>query len=152
MSDFSVPTRDVSVEIVLLGGRVLRGHVFVGSASATHAGPMHLDEWIGLEDAFFPFVAEEGRSALLLNKGQVLALSCATAEAHRAVAQSHHRVMVEAGGRRMEGIVDIEMPQDRSRLLDMLNGPARFFLLRDGDRSHLVQKGEVSRVTDLGPI
>lgn len=152
MSEFSVPTRDVSVEIVLLGGRVLKGHVFVGSASATHSGPMHLDEWIGMDDAFFPFVAGEGRSALLLNKGQVLALSCATADARLAVGQSHHRVVVEAGGRRMEGIIDIEMPQDRSRVVDVLNGPGRFFLLRDGDRSHLVRKSEVSRVTDLGPI
>lgn len=151
MSTLAVPTLDVVVEIVTTGGRVLKGRIFLSVGSQHHPGPMHVEEWINEGPGFFPFAAEEDRSPVLLNKRHVLLLTVPVSSTEQPVVAPHRRrVVVELGSRRIEGVIEIELPEDRGRVLDFLNNPGAFFAIREGARHHLVQKGEVHRAIDLG--
>ncbi len=64
------------------------------------------------------------------------------------VALVERRVSVDCRGRRLSGVLSIDMPEEHRRVLDYLNRPGRFLTLRDGDRHHLVQKNRITRVQE----
>lgn len=156
MEDYKVPTVQVSADVLLTDGQLLRGTVFMPAHSAVQAGPMPPEEWINTSVAFFPFRQTGGGPGMLLNKSQVLAFTVTGGEPELepvddAELPTHHLV-VEAGGHRFEGTVVIDMPPNQRRVVDYLNRPEAFLLLRGGDRNHLIQKSEISRVVEIREV
>jgi hypothetical protein len=152
MSELRIPTRMVSVVVTTADGRSLAGQVFVPADSARHPGPMRPDEWINEPYSFFPFLAEGSAGVpILLNKSQVaiLSLTSASDEDRSEEVGLRRKVVVECGARRIEGMLRIEMPTHHSRVLDQLNRPEPFLVLREGDRDHLIFKRHVTRVIEV---
>jgi hypothetical protein len=143
----------VSVVVTTADGRSLAGQVFVPAASARHSGPMRPDEWINEPYSFFPFLAEGAAGApILLNKNQVAILSLTSAGDEDGVSEEmgpRRKVVVECGPRRIEGMLRIEMPAHHSRVLDHLNRPEPFLVLREGERDHLIFKRHVTKVIEV---
>jgi hypothetical protein len=113
---------------------------------------MRAEEWMNEGSAFFPFLPDEASAPALLNRDEVLIL---TVPAHadedglvEGTEQLDRRVHIDCRGRRLSGVVRIDMPEERRRVLDYLNSPGRFLTLRDGDRHHLVQKNRITRVQE----
>jgi hypothetical protein len=114
---------------------------------------MRAEEWMNDSTAFFPFLPDDSRTSVLLNKQELLVLSVsASADSGDLLEEADspiRRVVVECGGRRLEGSLVIEMPATQSRVLDYLNRPEPFLTLREGERHHLVRKSRITRVVEL---
>jgi hypothetical protein len=146
MNDLRVPTVAITVALRLGDGRRLAGRVFVPAAAAAHSGPMRPDEWLEEPAAFLPFLPDGEDRPLLLAKATLAAMTVpADAQAHEpGVEGTLHAVEVECGGETWRGQVAFDLP----RLLDLLNRPERFFVLRDGEHDHLLNKQHVTRASD----
>jgi hypothetical protein len=153
MGELRVPTVAFPAEAVCADGRTFVGRIFVPAAASRHAGAMRAEEWMNDSTAFFPFLPDDSRSSVLLNKQELLVLSVAAAadlgDVVAEVETTPRRVAVECGQRRLEGSLVIEMPSNQCRVLDYLNRPEPFLILREGDRHHLVRKSRITRVVEL---
>lgn len=153
MGELRVPTVAFPAEAVCADGRTFVGRIFVPAAASRHAGAMRAEEWMNDSTAFFPFLPDDSRTSVLLNKQELLVLSVAAAADRGDVIEAPEipirRVAVECGERRLEGSLAIEMPSTQSRVLDYLNRPEPFLTLREGDLHHLVRKSRITRVVEL---
>ncbi len=150
--EFKVPTVALAAEATMADGRRFRGRIFLPTAAHDHAGSMRPEEWMNDGVEFFPFLLDEAGAPVLLNKREVVALTVpATADRDltlEAVHPPERRLHLECGARRFEGTIVLDMPENHSRVLDYLNRPGAFLILRDGERHHLVAKGRITRVTE----
>jgi hypothetical protein len=152
LEDLRVPTIAIPAEVLTVDGRLISGRIFVPAAAHLHGGAMRAEEWMNEGGAFFPFLPDEASAPALLNRDEVLVL---TVPAHadagdvvEGVTLVERRVSVDCRGRRLSGVLSIDMPEEHRRVLDYLNRPGRFLTLRDGDRHHLVQKNRITRVQE----
>ena len=133
-------------------GRVLRGRVFLPASAESHAGAMRAEEWMNDASDFFPFLPDGEGRPFILNKAQVVVVTVAASadqdQTPEQVGPPVKRVRVECGALRVEGDVAVDMPVDRSRILDVLNRPGAFLNVREGERHHLVRKSGITRVSE----
>jgi hypothetical protein len=158
MSELRTPTVALAAEVLMADGRTLRGRVFVPSAASRHTGPTRPGEWMNDGVRFFPFLPDpvtpgEGSAPVILNKEQVLVVSLPATDdtllSGFVPPGAHERhVILECGGRRLEGTILIDMPEEHCRVLDYLNDPAPFLMLRDAEHHHLVPKERITRVME----
>lgn len=151
--ELRVPTTALEAEVLCADGRTFRGRVFVPDVAATHRGPMRPAEWMNDAAPFFPFLPEEGPASFLLNRSEVIvftvsAESAANLDEPEGEGGLRRRVIVECRDRRFEGEIVIDMPSHLSRVLDYLNRPDPFLIVRDGDRYHLIRKARITRVIE----
>jgi len=153
MDELRVPTVALAAEVLCADGRRFRGRIFVPAAAPTHAGPARAEDWMNESSLFFPFLPEEGGRAVLLNKRETLVVTVAAeADAEdlpEEAAGPAHRVAVEAESARLEGTIVVTMPEGHGRVLDYLNRPQSFLMLREGGRHHLIQKERITRVLEI---
>jgi hypothetical protein len=149
--EYRVPRLLRAAEAWCADGRVLRGRVFLPASAPWHAGAMRADEWVNEPDVFIPFLPDGEGRPVILNKSQLVVLTVATADSDvepgEATARAQ-RVSVECGALRLVGDVVLDLPEGHARVLDLLNRPAPFLALRDGDRRHLVRKAAITRVSE----
>ena len=150
-SELRVPTMALSAELVCADGRGFTGRIFVPVTASRHSGPMRAEEWINERAPFFPFLPDQAAAPVILNKDEIVVLSVAAeADPHLPddPASPVRRVIIECGGRTLEGIVALELPADHLRVLDILNGPESFVTLQEGGRHHFVHKKSITRVLE----
>lgn len=153
MSELRVPTIALSADVLCADGRNFLGRIFIPATASRHTGPMRAEEWMSEPAAFFPFLPDGSKEPVLLNRREILVISV-PASADQVAEEDeadlpHKRVVIEAESSRLEGIVVIDMPTNRRRVLDYLNSPTAFLTLRDGERHHLIQKERITRVIEL---
>lgn len=153
MSELRVPTHATAAEIWCRDGRLFTGRLFIPVSSSQHDGPMRVDEWINTGSPFFAFLPDDAKKAFLLNRDQVAVLSVAPPDmdAEETALEEEtpsHRIVVEVGDRRLEGEVRIDMPEGHQRVLDYLNRPDRFLLLRTPKQWYLVRKSLIARAVE----
>ena len=149
MSELRVPTVAMSAEVTCLDGRVFRGRIFVPASASTHDGPMRAQEWMNGVGAFFPFLPDDADSPVILNKNDVLVVSVPDDGELDEPVDVDRLVIVECGKRTLEGHLHIDMPAHHSRVLDYLNRGDAFLSLHEGERLHLVQKHNITRVLEV---
>ncbi len=153
MSELRVPTVVLAVEIECADGRIFAGRIFIPAASPLHDGPTRIEEWMNAAGSFFPFLADESGSPVLMNKREVLVLSATVPDTglleEPDLDSPVRRVRVEAEKRRLEGNLVIDMPPGHLRVLDYLNRAEPFLLLHEGAVRHLIQKERVTRVIEV---
>lgn len=158
MSELRTPTVALAAEVLLSDGRTLLGRIFVPSAASRHSGPTRPGEWMNDGVLFFPFLPDSSEpggtgASVILNKQQVLVVSVpadADVTASSLVPGGHERrVLIECGGRRLEGTLLIDLPEEHCRVLDYLNYPEPFLTLRDSELHHLVRKERITRVIEV---
>jgi hypothetical protein len=151
--ELRVPTITLDAEIRYFDERPLKGRVFLPSRAQKHEGQMRPDEWINLSSIFFPFLVEDEPRPRILNKRYVVVL---TVDGWRDEIEEieeigvARKVRVECGSLTIEGVVHVNMPENQSRLLDWVNRPESFLLVREGERWHIVQKNRITTLTELG--
>jgi len=138
--------------VTCLDGRTFHGRIFVPASSSTHEGPMRAQEWMNGGGQFFPFLPDDAKAPIILNKKEVLMLSIESdpGQEQGEPVDVDRQVLVECGSRRLTGHLHIDMPPHHQRVLDYLNRPEAFLPLHDGNRLHLVQKHNITRVLDVG--
>jgi len=150
LSELRVPTIALDAEIVCGDGTCFAGRIFLPAASSHHHGPMRADEWMNDTTPFFPFLPANSSAPVILNKAEVVVLSVVVEGAleEEGVDSPHRRVQVECKERIVSGLLVIDMPEGHQRVLDYLNRPDPFLIVRDGDREHLVRKQRITRVIE----
>jgi hypothetical protein len=151
--ELRVPTTALEAEVLCADGRSFHGRIFVPDVAATHRGPMRPAEWMNDAAPFFPFLPDDGPASFLVNRCEVLVVTV-SAESDADLDDPaedgglRRRVIVECRDRRFAGEIVIDMPSHLSRVLDYLNRPDPFLIVRDGDRHHLIRKARITRVIE----
>jgi hypothetical protein len=154
MMDLRVPVMPVEAEVLTADGQRLRGRIFLPTAASRHSGPMRPAEWMNQFVWFFPFHPQDAHAPIILNKQSIVMITVDASfdkdELPEGAPVPTRQVVVEAEGNlRLQGMVVLDMPQNRTRVLDLLNGPGMFVTLREGSRHHLVLKERILRVREL---
>lgn len=149
-------TRRQRAEILLTGRRVIHGDIHLQPLARNHSGPEGPLDLLNRTEAFFA-VTIEGEQPVFVAKGQVLALTLdAEAALHDPDRESAaRRVELEvelADGSLFEGVVIIELPPDRPRLLDFLNLAPEFFALWSPNVVRYLNRDHVRAVSPLAQV
>jgi hypothetical protein len=153
MDDLRVPTVPLEVEVRYFDERPMSGRIFLPANAQRHDGPMRPDEWINQSNPFFPFLENGTVRPVILNKRYVVVLSATKWEDEAERIEEigvARKVLVECGKLRLAGVVHVNMPEEQSRLLDWVNRPEHFLLLREGQLWHIVQKNRITSLQELG--
>ena len=156
-SDLRVPTTTFTAEVVLVDGETLLGRFFVPSHTSLHPGPMRPDERLNDEADFFPFLPADGPEPVIVNKRQVawVAFDVRTfpptteEDSYEAPSTPEHRVSVHCRGRTLEGVLVIDLPLYKSRVLDRLNQPERFLRIKEGHFLFYISRDHISKVVEV---
>jgi hypothetical protein len=88
-----------------------------------------------------------------MNKGEVLVVSIVAPDEGVGEVESvplpEREVVVECGGRRIQGTIRIGTPDGQGRVLDFMNQPEPFVCLHDLERQHLVHKRRITKVVEV---
>jgi hypothetical protein len=154
MSDLRVPKHKKSVEVVLPGGGVRRMALFLAEAASDHAGPELPLDLLNGRDEFIPAFDEGAGTMSFLHRPGVPVVRMASAldagEAEVTLPTEHEVEVQLVDGTTLGGLVSFVRPPDRSRLVDVLNEPAPFFRLLQGELVAYVNKRHVACVALLG--
>ncbi len=151
--ELRIPTLPLDAEIRYANEEPLSGRIFLPARALHHSGAMRPDEWINQTSTFFPFLVATEKRARVLNKKYVVVLTVPAQHDEVDLIEElgiARRVRVECGGMSIEGIVHVNMPEAQSRILDWVNTPSPFLLVREGDRWHIIQKNLITMLTELG--
>lgn len=118
---------------------------------------MRPDERLNDDADFFPFLPSGAAEPVILNKRAVAWVTVDTRSIEKldeddgseSVSSREHRVSVDCLGRRLEGALVIDLPEDKSRVLDQLNQPVRFLRIRNDHFLHYVSRDHISKVVQL---
>jgi hypothetical protein len=151
MSDWGITTK-VPAEVVLVEGLILAGDLHLYARPTYPPGPETPLEMLNRPDEFFALTLEDG--VRFIPKEQVLVVACR----HQAPLVDPDRVtaakligleVVLQGGREVRGHAALELPPQRGRALDYLNGPGVFFSLGADDMSWFINKSRVRHARPL---
>ena len=153
MTDDWGSIRQEAAEVLLAEGVVIDGSLHLLSRINYPPGPETPIEMLNRSDPFFA-LTRSGGGVFLIPKAQAAVVTCR----HHAPPADPERFsaaklvaldVVIVGGRKLEGRAAIEMPPERSRALDYVNGPGAFFALWTEDVTHYVNKLLVRTIRPL---
>lgn len=129
--DIRIPTHAAQVSIRLAGGETLAGTLFLSRTSSFHEGPETLDEFLNSHRSFFALRGSDGRSCLI---GAASVLLVSAGEDAPVLSRLPGRAwstieiirLILVDGSTVEGTLRANLPPDRSRLSDVLNGEDAF--------------------------
>lgn len=147
MDDFRVPTVAMPAEIRYFDERALVGRIFLPPRDPEHGGPMEPAEWLNQSSNFFPFLQDGAAGGVLLNKRYVVVLTVPLPEGELPLLGAP--VRIECATLTLEGVLELEMPENQRRVLDVINSPEPFVVLRSGEKRHIIQKNRITTMTEL---
>ena len=148
-----VDTLRIRADLLITGGRTLRGDLHLQPMVSSHTGPETVEDVLARDEAFMPLTGLDGR-VLLIAKAQVLAVgvlpSAEPQDPSRLSAARFHHLKVELSDNTVySGTVPSELPSDRPRTLDLLNQRPGFIQLRTADVVRYLNRAHVRVVTPL---
>jgi hypothetical protein len=152
MSDWGA-TQQVAARVVLAEGVVLAGHLHLLARTMSPSDAESPLEMLNREEPFFALTLNGGGVALV-SKAQVAVVSCQELASHDdpdrvSVAKLVALAVELTDGVEYRGHCSFELPPSRSRTLDYLNGPGRFFTVEtDGMMQH-INKSQVRQIRPL---
>ena len=149
--DLRIPTVAIAAEVLLQSGEKLAGQVFLPLLASRHSGRPRPDEWVNQPTGFFPFLPEGRPHAVILNKDTVQIISMDLSpelSVEDASTGFTSRVALRLGEKVLEGTLLIDMPAERTRVLDYLNHGEHFIPLWGTDAYHLVRKSCITMITE----
>jgi hypothetical protein len=152
-SDYRIEKDRSLVVLTTVGGERILGEMFVQAYARHRIGPEEPRDVINDEELFFPLQQLDGET-LLISKEHVLELEIEDPDRVDAESEMWARAarveITMAGGTRRTGMVFLEVPFDRPRLLDFLNRfHERFITLRTEHGVSLINRRLVELVRPL---
>ena len=153
MDDYRIEKERLAITLTLIGGEQVRGHIFVQPPAYAHRGREESIDLFNDPEPFFPLEIEGGEM-LLVAKDRVAEVSGIKAaeddDVRRASARMALLQVKLTGGIAFFGSMRLELPSDRPRLLDYLNGCTERFLTLYTDRDvRLVNRAMIECVRPL---
>jgi hypothetical protein len=153
MNDWGSTNR-VPALVALVEGVAIEGDLHLLSRPAYPPGPETPLEMLNRPDAFFALTLGGGGVAFF-PKSQVVEVSCRGevplfSDPERESAAKHVEMeVVLPGGSEYRGRATLELPPNRSRALDFLNGPGSFFALWSDGATRYINKSHVRLIRPL---
>ena len=152
MNDWGA-TQRVPVEVLLVRGGVLVGDLHLLARTAYPLDPENPLELLNRAEPFFALMLAEGQP-VFVSKAQVAMLSCWGQNPLRdperlSVAKLVALEVELEDGTKYQGSSTFELPPSRSRALDYINGPGRFFVLWTDELTRYVNKSLVRLIRPL---
>jgi hypothetical protein len=152
MNDWGA-TRRISAEVILADGVVLEGDMHLVASAAYPLNSESPLEMLNRPEPFFALTLGEGGVAFV-SKSQVAVVSCReeTADADPERASVARLVALEVAlttGAEYRGRSSFELPPSRSRALDYVNMPGRFFTVWTNDLTRYFNKSLVRLIRPL---
>jgi len=147
MSDWGSTNR-VPARVTLVEGLTVEGELHLLTRPAYPPGPETPLEMLNRPDAFFALTVN-GAAAAFIPKSQVVEISCLQdvplySDPDRESAAKHVDLeVVMPGGATHRGIAILELPPNRSRALDFLNGSGAFFAITSDGNTRYMNKSHV---------
>ena len=146
-------TRRISAEVILADGVVLEGDMHLVPSAAYPLNSESPLEMLNRPEPFFALTLGQGEVAFV-SKAQVAVVSCreeaAEADPERAsVARLVALEVALATGAEYRGRSSFELPPSRSRALDYVNMPGRFFTVWTNDLTRYFNKSLVRLIRPL---
>lgn len=153
MDELRVPKRKAMVELVLPGRARRTVTVFLSEFASEHAGAERLSDLLNGQAAFIP-VLEQDTDALTFIHRDAIAVArvdpeLEPAEDAHTLPTEHELELTMLDGSELQGLFSYVRPPERSRLNDVLNEPAPFLRLLEGDRVALVNKNQIARIATV---
>ena len=154
MSEFRVEKRREAVELTLITGATLAGHLFLAGSSHLHAGPERVGDLLNAEGGFFPFEGADGRTSLV-NRAHVLTVTLPSLvietelDSSYGVATRRTVTVLLTSGATMTGVVTVHRPPGRDRLSDYAHMDERFRYLELPDRSVLINSAHIVSLAEV---
>lgn len=160
MDEYRVPKREVRVELVMAGGRVRPGRVFLGDTARSHAGVETLEDLLEGPGDFLAVHGEApGGGLALLHRRSVVVVRLpedsgwpeADPLADDPAAHEEGVRLTLDDGALVQGRVRFVLPPGRNRLSDFLNAGAKFLRVEEESppRVAWVNLGHVVEVVPL---
>ena len=141
-----------AAEVLLADGVPIDGCLHLLSRTDYPPGPETPLEMLNRGDPFFALTRSSG-GVFFIPKAQTAVVTCRhhppTDPERFSAAKLVALDVVMLGGRELEGRAAVEMPPERSRALDYVNGPGAFFALWTDDVTHYVNKSLVRTIRPL---
>ena len=151
----------VTVRVSRPGEPAVEGRLSLFPYSAHHAGPETLLELLDPPAGFLPFERSADDAVLLLSRpdiqwvmaGPEVDSELIRPPAYRFTREERVRVSLREGDV-LDGLIQMELPENINRVSDYLNGPERFFPLATRQGTFLVHKAAVREVClfDASPL
>jgi len=143
----------VAVRVSRPGQHPVEGQLSLAPHSSLHAGPETLLELLDPPAGFLPFERAGDDAIVLLSRQDiqwVMAGPDVDAELVRPVPYRYtreERVRVSLrSGEDLDGLIQMELPQNLNRVFDYLNGPERYFPLATRRGTFLIRKAAVREI------
>ncbi len=156
MQQLAVEKRTVPVTVRFEDGQELKGDLFLSQTAKRHLGQETVLDYMNEPDEFFPLKAADERTVRMINKRRVIEVSVAAAaefeneEVAKAGAKQERMTVMFKTSHRLSGTGYIEMPPQKSRIIDFLNQGSQFFLIKDGDVARVCNRKQISYVIPGG--
>jgi hypothetical protein len=153
MSDYGSTNR-VPAKVALVEGLAVEGELHLLTRPAYPPGPETPLEMLNRPHAFFALTLTGGGVAFI-PKSQVVEISCEAevppfSDPDRETAAKHIELeVVLPGGSEYRGRATLELPPNRSRALDYVNGPGGFFALWSVGATRYINKSHVRLIRPL---
>jgi hypothetical protein len=153
---FQIPKFEAEVELMLIDSRYLKGRIFLPILTGNPLGHMPLADWLNEQSEFFPFLPDNSKEAEILSKkALVQAIIGAELDQNEIYEMMEQTVWIEqvevlcSPSATLRGSILLNLPPGRSRVLDFLNMPTRFFALKNDATTHVINKNFVVSVREL---
>lgn len=151
----------VTVKVSRPGEPAVEGTLSLLPHSAGHAGPETLLELLDPPEGFIPFERSADDAVLLLSRpdiqwvmaGPEVDPELIRPPAYQFTREERVRVALR-DGEELDGLIQMELPENINRVSDYLNGSERFFPLATRQGTFLVHKAAVREVClfDSSPV
>lgn len=156
-NDYRIEKSRCQVAVTTLDGERLVGDVFLQPYAHRRAGPEAPEDLLNDDDPFFPLALADGSGTLLIAKDRLREVEVPDErlpdDEGAFLAMGVRLASVELtllGGIVRSGVVKLELPYERPRLLDFFNRYAHRFLVLYGEEGvRLVNRRSVERVRPL---
>ena len=151
----------VTVRVSRSGEPVVEGVCSLAPESQFHSGPETLLELVNYPATMLPFQRLADDATLLLSRPDIQWLMAGPGVAPELVRPHTYRFTREervrvrlSGGEELDGLLQMELPENINRASDFLNGPDAFFPLTTRQGTFLIQKARVREILlfDSSPL
>lgn len=148
MSIYRVEKAEQNVVLFQADGSVMKGVVFLSASAYSHVGRQGLLELLQEKDPFFPFRSENGefKVASKRNITHIRYQPESKEPDYCALGKPETVSITFVGGEQLHGVIIIDLPEGRKRLLDFINAAAGFFEVQSDDARYLVNTAQIRDV------
>jgi len=131
---YQIPMNELAVEVALSGADPEQHFVYLSPVSDRRDGPETMSDYLNSGRRFFPMIS--AGVAKVVNRDEIVWVryeKLAPGDGDSTVIEKL-TILELTDGTRIEGIVPINRPREYSRISDVLNDTAEFFLRLDDER------------------